>query len=272
MDFLQNFLRILDLRMDTPGMYGWFHILSLAVTAAAAVLLTLRHRNRTREQTRHMILFVAVAVTLLEIYKQINFSFGYENGISFDFQWYAFPFQFCSTPMYVGLLAGMTKRGKLHEAACAYLATYAFFAGLCVMFYPSTVFIEVIGINIQTMYCHGSMIVVGACLLGSGYVKLENRTILKAIPVFAVCVALAVIMNEAAFRTGLLETDTFNMFFVSPYCEPSLPVYSLVQAVVPFPFCLLIYVAGFTLAAYLVLLAAMGVRSMAGRLRGKAAV
>ena len=69
-------------------------------------------------------------------------------------------------------------------------------------------------------------------------------------------------MNEIAYYTGLLETDEFNMFFISPHCTPSLPVYSIVQEIVPYPWCLIIYIAAFTLAAYFVLLVSMGVRKM----------
>ncbi len=257
MTFFQNLLRILDLQMTQPTLYGWFHIVSLVLTVVVTVLFC-----RFCKNPRKVILWTAITVTVLEIYKQVNFSFSYDGGIHFDYQWYAFPFQFCSTPMYIGLLAGLTPKGKLHDTACAYLSTYAIFAGICVMLYPSTVFISTVGINIQTMVCHGSMIAVGVYLLYSGYVKLEHKTILKALSVFAFCVALAVIMNEVAYRTGLLETESFDMFFISPYGTPSLPVYSLVQAAVPFPWCLMIYVAGFTLAAYLVLLAAMGIRAI----------
>ena len=265
MSLLQNILQILDARMETPGLYGWFHLLSLALTVLFTVALCRWGANRSREQIRRMVLAIALVVMVLEIYKQINYSFSYRDSISFDYQWYAFPFQFCSTPMYVGLLAGSTREGRIHKAASAYLATYAVFAGLCVMFYPASVFISTIGINIQTMICHGTMISVGVCLLYTGYVKLEHKTILNAIAVFAVCVLLAVVMNEIARLAGLLETETFNMFFISPYCEPSLPVYSLVQAVVPFPLCLLIYVGAFSLAAYLVLLAAMGIQVLGCR-------
>lgn len=239
-------------------MYGWFHILSLFVTLIFTIIFCRQHK---KIQPRKLILWTAVVVTLFEIYKQINFSFSYENGIGFDYQWYAFPFQFCSTPMYIGLLAGLSKKGAVHRSLCAYLATYAIFAGAAVMFYPSTVFVDTIGINIQTMVCHGSMIAVGVYLLYSGYVKIEHKTILRAIPVFAVCVLLASIMNEIAYRTGLLETETFDMFFISPYGTPSLPVYSLVQQAVPFPFCLILYIFGFTLASYLMLLIAMGVKA-----------
>jgi hypothetical protein len=249
--------------MEKPVPYGWFHLLWLALTVAATVFLCVRCRKAGSEKVRRLVLGVTVTVLLLELYKQVNYSFSYENGITFDYQWYAFPFQFCSTPMYVGLLAGLTKKGKLHEAANAYLATYAVFAGVCVMLYPTTVFISTIGINIQTMFCHGSMIVVGVYLLCSGCVKLEHKTILKAIPVFTVCVGLACVMNELAYRTGLLERETFDMFFISPYGTPSLPVYSLVQATVPFPWCLVIYIAAFTLAAYLMLLIAMGIKALA---------
>jgi hypothetical protein len=165
-------------------------------------------------------------------------------------------------PMYVQVLAGLIKKGRIHDALCSFLSSYAVFAGLCVMFYPNDVFIETVGINIQTMICHGSMVFQGIYLLYCGYVKLEHKTILRAASVFAICVSIAVILNEIAHQTGLLERETFNMFFVSPYCDPSLPVYSLVQGVVPFPWCLILYIAGFSLAAYLILLAAMGLQKL----------
>lgn len=262
MTFLQNVLRILDSAMTTPSLYGWFHLMWLVIVAAYTVVLCRWAKKATPEKIRKMVLITTLIVIALEIYKQINYSFGYEKGITYDYQWYAFPFQFCSTPMYVGLLAGLTRKGRLHDCACAYLATYAVFAGACVMLYPGDVFVKTIGINIQTMICHGSMISVGAALFASGHVKLEHKTILKALWVFAVCVIIACVMNELAHITGLLERETFNMFFVSPYVAPSLPVYSLVQGVVPFPWSLIIYIAGFTLAAYLMLLIAKGIGTL----------
>ena len=71
---------------------------------------------------------------------------------------------------------------------------------------------------------------------------------------------MAMIMNEIAHLSGLLERETFNMFFISPHFPPSLPVYSTVQALVPFPWCMVIYILVFSLAAYLILLLAMAVR------------
>ena len=260
--FWQKVLSFLDLSMETPTPYGWFHLLFLALSFLVIIPLCLYPKQQSDTHIRRIIYITSLIVFALEIYKQINYSFSYEGAVSFDYQWYAFPFQFCSTHMYIGILAGIFKKGKIHDALCAYLSTYALFAGLSVMFYPNTVFISTIGINIQTMICHGAMIAIGIYLFLKGYVPANHKTILKAVPVFAANVFIAAIMNEIAHISGLLERETFNMFFISPYCEPSLPVYSIIQRIVPFPFCLIIYILGFTAAAYIVLLLAISVKKI----------
>ena len=268
--FWQRVLEILDTQMPRPASYGWFHLLFFALSIAAGVLLCVYGR-KDEASVRRVVLITAITVMVLEVYKMINFGFSYEDGISYSFPWSSFPFQFCSTPMYVGLLAGLT-RGRVHTSLCAYLATFALFAGLCVMFYPGDVFIGTVGINIQTMICHGSMLSIGIYLLGSGYVPSEHKTVLRALPVFCVAVAIAMGLNEWAYRSGLLEEHFFNMFYFSPHADPHLPLYSNVQNAlgVANPLSFIIYVAGFTLAAYLVLLIAMGLRALVHRCAAKA--
>ena len=91
-------------------------------------------------------------------------------------------------------------------------------------------------------------------LLRTGYITATLKTVIRALPVFLILVLTAVAMNEIAYQTGLLESETFNMFFISPYCAPELPVYSQIQGIVPFPFSVLIYVAGFTAASGIIML------------------
>jgi hypothetical protein len=265
MSFFEKLLEIFHARMQRPEPWGWFHLLFWGLSIGGAVLLCVLHKKDKPERVRKVVLTVAITVILLEIYKQITFSFS--NGTTFDYQWYAFPFQFCSTPMYVGLLAGLIKKGKVHDALCAYLATYAMFAGLITMVIPNDIYVDIIGINIQTSICHGSMITIAIYLLYTGYVKLEHKTILKAMSVFACTMGVAMILNEIAFHSGLEET--FNMFYISPHQAPSLLVYSDIQKVVPFPFCTIIYFLGFTLAAYLILLAAIGISKLCSVIRKK---
>lgn len=254
MNVIGEVIKFFDSKMTTPEMYGAFHLTFFVLAIALGILLCIIFKNPSTKTVRRVILVTTLTVIAFEIYKQLNYTFSYDGtAISANYQWYAFPFQFCSTPMYVGLMAALFNKGKVHDSMCAFLATFATFAGLGVMFYPATVFIDTIGINIQTMICHGTMISIGIFLLGSGYVRSNYKTLLKAVPVFCSFVLIAAILNEIAHLSGLLETHTFNMFFISPYCEPSLPVYSLVQGAVPFPFCLILYVIGFSAAAGAVL-------------------
>ncbi len=271
MFLLQELLRILDVSMEVPQPYGWFHLLWCALTVGATVVLCLLYKKGIVRNVRTVVLSTAIVVTVLEIYKQINFTFSYEGGISANFQWYAFPWQFCSMPMYVGLLAGLTK-GRVHRALCAFLASYAVFAGVCVMLVPTSVFVDTVGINIQTMICHGSMITVGAFLMYTGYVEPEHRTVLRALPVFALAVAVAIAINWLGHHAQIMGGGSLNAFFICPDCPPHLPVYSLVQPLLPGWLSIAVYVAGFTLASYLMVLIGMGAKTLAARRHKKAVV
>ena len=266
MDFLNDLLCILDTRMQTPQPYGWFHLMWFAISIIFSVYLCATHKKGDDKRVRRVVFSVAIIVTILEIYKQINYSFSYGDSINFDYQWYAFPWQFCSMPMYAGLLAGLIRKGRVHNALCAFLATYAIFAGICVMIYPNDVFISTIGINIQTMVCHGSMLPVGIYLLYSQYVKLEHKSIFPAMIVFSAFLGIAVLMNEIVYRTGFSDGETFNMFFVSPHYPPSLPVYSSVQSAVAYPWSLIIYFAAFSAAAYIILLLGIMIKNINERI------
>ena len=250
MDAWYRILSVLNTEAAEPAPYGIFHLCGFALAILIAILLCRLRPEGDERFTRRLLLTVAIISLIAELYRQVHYGFSLDNGqVILDYRWYIFPFQFCSTPMYAALLAALVPRGKLHNRLCAYLATFALFAGSAVMFYPVTIFTEVIGVNIGTTICHGSMIILGIYLIYSGYVPTEHTTLRRAIPVFGVCIVIAVILNEFARILGILEDHTFNMFFISPYCEPSLPVYSLVQKYVPYPFCLIFYVLGFTAAA-----------------------
>lgn len=259
MNTFEKILKFLDAQMQTPSVFGWFHIMFIVIIAAITTgtcLLVKKAGNKEKAEkiTRIVVLSYSIITILLEIYKQLNFSFDSATG-KWEYSWYAFPFQFCSTPMYVGLIAGCLKKGKFQSYLYSYLATFALFAGLVVMIYPGDVFIGTIGINIQTMICHGGMVVVGAMLYCSGLIRMHSKTIVKAFAVFITLACLANIMNIIFHQTG--NTATFNMFYISPYLPCTLPILNLVHNIAPYPIFLAVYLIGFLLASYVVLLIAI---------------
>lgn len=249
-------LEFLNGQMETPHLYGWFHLLALTIVVTGAIIAAVKMRKVTDRQLRLILLVFSGTLLTFEVYKQLIFSYQ----ANWDYQWYAFPFQFCSTPMYVGLAAGMMKNTRIREALLAFLGTYGLFSGAAVMFYPSTVFVGTIGINIQTMVHHGSMAVIGVGLLAT-QVRLESRTIGKAAPVFLALMVIAMALNQVHNR--FIADGTFNMFFINPLYENGIPILSLFQPLVPHHAFLLIYLTGFTLCALIILEIAILIQRLA---------
>jgi hypothetical protein len=269
-NFLEKLISMLDGTMTEPTLYGWFHLLSLAIVAILCALVIVNRHKVTEKSLRLTLGIVGGVMLALELYKQLVFSYTAEKD-SWSYSWYAFPFQFCSTPMYVMFASAFFKEGKIRDCLLAFLATYSLIAGGAVMLYPETVFVETIGVNIQTMFHHGAMVVIAFYLLSSGKIKFELDTILKkALPVFAILVTMAMAMNLTFSLIGP-EGEPFNMFFIAPGQDYLLPFLEAIFAPFPYPVYLISYVVFFTVGAYLVLLVAKGIQRVYHSAREKTA-
>ncbi len=243
MNLIHKVFSLIDWKMNTPTNYGWFHILSI-ISMILVIFLIAKSikRNPDKVVKKTLIGFTVITLTL-EVMKQGLFT-HMESG----FQWYIFPFQFCSTPMYISLMCLLIKNQKIKEALYSFLAFYGLFGGFVVMLYPNDVFIDWVMIDIQTMIHHGGMVVLGCTLILANKVKFNFKSLLKATYVFLVLVILALIFDFIAYKAGI---DGFNMFFISPYGINHLPVLSIIQQNHHYIVFLLCYVIGFGLAAFI---------------------
>ena len=268
MNWLERFLILLDSSMTTPNTFGWFHFMFVIIVIGVTFLLCKFYKDCNEKTFKKIILITWIVIFVLEVYKQINFSFNYDNGIvSWDYQWYAFPFQLCSTPLYILPLIAFFKDGKIYQSAIAYTATFAFFGGLAVMIYPGNVFIETIGINIQTMVHHGSQVVMGIFCLVHERKRFDFKYYLKGLPVFGILLGIAVILNITVYHIfqDLNIDESFNMFYVGPYFECSLPLLNIIYPLVPFVVFLLIYLIGFVLISYIIYFVFTKINNVVGK-------
>lgn len=239
----------------TPTMYGWFHLLFLGILVVFIVLMIKQFKHSTKREMDLFLRTVGGILLVLEIYKQLVFTL---EGNIWDYQWYAFPFQFCSVPMYIMFIVSFLNEGKVKRAMYAFLATYSLFAGFAVMFYPVDVFISTLGISIQTMVHHGAMALVGIVLLATGHVVLERKEVLRASSIFFMLGLVAFVLNVLLYPIG----ETFNMFFIGPFYPTHLPILTLIEAefgYIPF---LVSYFLGFSLLAYLMMLGAIFIENV----------
>lgn len=254
MSIINALLDLFELKMKEPVAYApftesWFHYLSLLLMVVYTILLTIRFKRADEEGVKHTLRNIGIALIIFEIYKQVTFS--YHDDGSWHFQWYAFPFQFCSTAMYMMFLVGMSRNKSMYDYGLAFLATFTMFAGLAVMFYPVTVFVDQIGINIQTMFYHGSMAAVGLALVFSGKVSHAYQTVVKGMIPMTILILMAVLMN-GLFNRFMPDSGTFNMFFINPAYASGLVILNDIQPHVSPMMFIIIYFAGISFVSLIV--------------------
>lgn len=161
---MQEFLHFFELEMNRPTNYSWFHIMFIILVVVGTFLLCHFFKDCSEKVFKRILLIFWIVIIALEVYKEVIFSFNYHEDPLWDYPWYIFPFQMCSTPFYILPFIIFLKRNKttlFSDAFMSYMSFYAFFAGVCVMIYPNDVFVRRIGVNIQTMVHHSSQVVLG---------------------------------------------------------------------------------------------------------------
>lgn len=266
MQLLEWFLNTTP-RLDVrPKPFGAFHLVSVAVILALCVAMILLRRRlpRGEKSLRMTLVAFGVGLLLLEVGKQIVYSYSPTEGWAYN--WDRFPFQFCSTPIYIALLAMCLPPCKVRQALLCFLATYSPVAGCAVLFYPSPdVFHEILFLDVHTMLWHGAMLAFGLYLWLTEAVKPSLKTALMAAVVYLPLPCIALALNELEIATGFAGDFTFNMFYVARDGRCSIPVLSWIQANAPYAVFFVSYVLTLGTGGGLVT-AGMGLIS---RLRGK---
>ena len=223
---------------EKPKALGLFHICWLAGTVLA-ILLALMFSDKKILRVSYIV--TAVVMIVGEIYKQFILSFN-DTG-EFIYQWYYFPMQFCSTPIYTFTLCAILGKGKLYDWLSVYNGTYCLFAGLTVLAMPSIVYSNYLGVCIQSMLHHVLMVIVGAIALKTYAKNLSVKLFLGAFGVFLFFFATAEILN---FAIPVLTSQSVNMYFISKGMDLDMPILSHVKKAFPYPIFVSMYAIVYT--------------------------
>ncbi len=256
MTTFEKIMLFLDSDMTEPTPYGWFHIMFIAIIIATTYLLCKHFKDCDFKIFKRIALISWIVIIVLEIYKQVNFAMDVDDGVitGWSYSWYSFPFQFCSSPMYILPFIFLSKNEKFIMPFTSFMSTFSLFAGLAVLAYPGDVFIQTIGINIQTMIHHGLQIVLGIFFIVHNKKNFNLNYYYKGIPVFVTLVLSALVLNEVVYKFFTIYNldNTFNMFYISRHFECTLPVLSLIYPLVPYLVFLIIYLIGFTFVSFII--------------------
>ena len=246
MNFFLKILLFLQSEMTRPTPYGWFHLLSIFLMLIVIFVLYKRRDKNSQKQLNKVLLIYGVVAFILEVLKQIIWSFNYDPvtfDITWDYQWYAAPFQLCTTPIYVSLLCLFVKNKKIKNALLSYLAFITILGSIATILIPNSCFTETILVNIHTMWLHLGSFVVSIYLLMTGSLEIKLNNLIHGFLVFLIFVFLALFLNIFIYNINILNGETFNMFYISPYFKSELPVFDIVSETMPYVVFLIFYIA-----------------------------
>lgn len=270
MNWIEKFIVLLQGEMEEPHSYGWFHLLFIFAIIALTVFLCVKYKDSNTKVVNTICLIAWITMVVFELYKQTVYSLGVVDGVAvWNYQWYAFPFQLCSTPMYVLPFIIFLREGKVRDSVLAYMMTFSMFGGLVTFIYPEQVFISMIGINIQSMLHHGLQIAVGIFLFVHNRKRVNIKFILKGFIVFAIMMAIALLLNIVVYNIFVARgiDQTFNMFYIGPYFECTLPLLSIFYPLMNKILFIILYFICFCLIAVILYYIQLGIYKLVLRLK-----
>lgn len=260
--------RMLGITVKEPYAFGIFHILCLVLLFALGFFLVRRLDFATEKTFRRAMLFIWIVLVALDLYKQISYDLLHidEGGNIFaDYNWYSFPFQLCSSPIYILPFIAFMRGGKVRDGFIGFLAFFSFVGGVFVLLFPETCFTERLYVNIQTMLHHGMQVIISILLVRHYRRKMNIRLFNRGFMVFLSLVGIAFMLNLGVNMLLGDEAYGFNMFYIGPFYLDELPALSPLTELIPYPVFLIGYIALITGLSYLSYLSLFALVRKGGR-------
>ena len=251
---LTKLLKMTAWPMTPPQPYTFFHILlSLAGISFSICLAVFLHRRKA--DPIRLLFFCGLFLAVSEVYKQLFLTLAVHPGV---YDWWYFPFQLCSIPMYLCLLLPFLPAGG-RKAVCAFLQDFGLLGGFLALAEPSGLMHPYITLTLHGFIWHFVLIFAGFTAAFSGEAGRRARDFLPGLSIFLVCCLIALFINWAA------GPDTnIAMFYISPYHPSSQIVFHQIALKIGIFWGNALYVAAAAAGAFLI---HMGLRKLPVRRR-----
>ena len=242
---LKQFLQYTALPMAAPPVYGSFHLLFVLFgTAAALAAAWLLRGCRSEKASLRVYGITGIILLLGEIYKQL-FHFLIIGQGSYD--WWVFPFQLCSIPMYLCLLMPGIPSAKWRRMAATFLLDFGLLGALGTFIDPSGLMHPYLILTVHGFVWHIMLAFLGFYILMSGQADLSLRGFARTLPLFAVCCLLAEAGNYLFHTRGLID-----LFYISPYTTSTQLFFADVDQILGRPAGIAFYIFAMIAGAYFI--------------------
>lgn len=255
MNYFEKILFFLQAEMTEPKAFGWFHFMWMILVIIFIIFLYKIKKYYNEKQLKIVLGTYGIIAFILELLKQLIWTFNYDSItkiVTWDYQWYSFPFQLCTTPIFISIIALFLKKGKLRDSLLSYLSYVTILGSISVILLPDSCFVKDILVNIHTMWLHMGSFVISIYLLIVKEVKTDFNSFKNSIKILLIFIFLALILNIIVYNSNILNGETFNMFYISPYFISSLPIFNTIQQNIPYLLFLLIYILVLIIGAFII--------------------
>lgn len=251
-NLFEKIVSFLGKTAEKPTAFGVFHTVSVCIILAVSLLAVFMRHKLTEKVLAYSMLVFGMIMVVFEIYKQTVMSYN-PSADTWKYPWYIFPFQFCSTPIYITFIAFALyklKKTEQFRSFTAFLGTYSLIGAVVVLFVgTNSVFNRIIGVNVQTMLHHGIMFWLAVMILVSGNVSFNLKTAVSTFKIFCVLVVMALVLNRI-YGDG----TKFDMFYLAPESRFVYPMFNkLFGGNLPHSVYVIGYIVLFTLGMFLIL-------------------
>ncbi len=254
MDTAEKLIEYTAWHMDPPVMFGRLHFILLILTVAAAFLCAHAAKSLDDKGRIRLLCGCGWLLAAMEVYKQFFIWHVVNNGV---YDWWYFPFQLCSVPMYMCMMLPLLSRMPvLRGSVLTFMTGYTFVSAAAALIYPQDFLRSYVTLTAHGFIWHGILLFISLTLILSGMPDLSRRGILRSVILFLLLCTAAVCINiyaeplmRSASASGALSSGYAAMFYLNPYHISPQPVIDTIQESAGIPAGLALYIAAVTAAA-----------------------
>lgn len=250
---LERWLQRMAWPMTPPLPYSHFHLLFTFIGIPAAVWLAFCLRRLSSNGRIRLLSAIGILLSVSEVYKQF-FLYYIVNGQSYD--WWYFPFQLCSIPMYLCLLLPFLSK-RMQQIFCTFMYSYNLLGAFMVFVEPDGLMHSYWTLTLHSFLWHILLIFIGFFIAFSGMAKPGRKSFVEATLLFLLCCGIATVINVWSHPYGFAD-----MFYITPYYPTSQMVFAQISAAVGILPGNLIYIGSIIVGAGLIHLTCQSINNI----------
>ena len=208
--------------MTPPLPFSAFHICFSLFGLSAAFTLAWLCRRLPQAYRVRLLFFLGILLALSECFKQM-FLYYIVNGRKYD--WWYFPFQLCSIPMYLCLILPFAAKfgRKWERLLCTFMYCYNLPGSILVFAAPYGMMHPYWSLTIHSFMWHILLVFIGLLIAFSGMGSVSWKGFTGSTGLFLACCGIATAVNILAGPYGYPD-----MFYITPYYPTTQPFFSTI--------------------------------------------